>query len=122
MRWSGPADYFHYYWGGSRGKKHHCSCGYDNKCTNAKKYCNCDARSDKNTQDEGYLINKKHLPMNRIEFLDVNQKFGSKGRFTLGPLECSGEGECISIFDLLAIFQRSLDPSIFLFIFILGFA
>ena len=93
VRWLGPKNYFHYYWGGSKGKTDHCRCGIYNNCTDTSKYCNCDARSEKEATDEGFLTNKKHLPMKKIEFLDVNSNAGSKGRFSVGPLSCSGDGE-----------------------------
>lgn len=91
VRWLGPNYNFHYYWGGSNGKTDHCRCGVYNNCTDPSKYCNCDARSGKEATDEGALTNKKHLPMSRIEFLDVTSWKGSKGRFSIGSLKCSGD-------------------------------
>ena len=93
MRWLGSDYYFHYYWGGSNGKVNYCACGISNTCTDTSKYCNCDAHSAAKTNDEGYLTNKMHLPMQKIEFLDANSYTGAKGSFTLGPLICSGDGK-----------------------------
>eukprot|EP00795_Rhopilema_esculentum_P014487 gene14487-5549_t len=108
VRWLGPKNYFHYYWGGSKGKTNHCRCGIYNNCTDTSKYCNCDARSEKEATDEGFLTNKKHLPMKKIEFLDVNSNAGSKGRFSLGPLSCSGDAStdnAVSFRDAMAFLQ-----------------
>ena len=74
-----------------------------NNCTDPSKYCNCDARSEKEATDEGALTNKKHLPMWRIEFLDVSSWKGSKGRFSLGALKCSGDGEIILFTKLICV-------------------
>eukprot|EP00794_Sanderia_malayensis_P003730 gene3730-4252_t len=105
VRWVGSNDYFHYYWGGADGREMKCRCGVYNNCTDASKYCNCDARSSIETKDEGYLTVKKHLPMQQIEFLDVNSNDGSKGRFSIGPLVCSGDASkanAVSFRDSLA--------------------
>ena len=91
----GPNEYFHYYWGGANGRTDHCLCGVYNNCTDKSKYCNCDARSDKEAVDEGQLTNKKHLPMWTVEFLDVSSGKGSKGRFSIGALKCSGDGKTL---------------------------
>ncbi len=64
-----------------------------NNCSDTSKHCNCDARAATQAKDEGLLVDKKHLPMHKVEFLDVNSNEGSKGQFSIGPLICSGDGK-----------------------------
>lgn len=94
VQWMGFDDKLHYYWGGSGGKRGYCACGINRTCSNPQMNCNCDSeRFVQNLEDRGYLTIKEHLPVRRIDYLDVRSDTGKVGISTIGPLQCSGTGE-----------------------------
>ena len=69
-----------------------CACGVNNTCLpDKKKKCNCDARSNSWTKDEGFLTATDDLPVTQVVFRDVNPDKDSEANFTVGNLYCSGE-------------------------------
>ena len=82
-------DKLHFYWGGSGGKRGYCACGITRSCNDPSKHCNCDSlRFIRNLEDRGYLTIKKHLPVRRIDYFDVESESGKVGISSLGALEC----------------------------------
>ncbi|XP_068677964.1 contactin-associated protein-like 2 [Montipora foliosa] len=78
------------YWGGAEPGSKKCACGMQpSYCKHTHKYCNCDIKDRQWRVDEGYLRDKRTLPVTGLEF---NTK--SEGSyFTLGPLECWGNSD-----------------------------
>ncbi|XP_077968109.1 uncharacterized protein LOC120326421 [Styela clava] len=77
------------YWGGATSMRdNYCACGETGECIHNSKKCNCDNNDEGVvTQDEGYLTDKKTLPVKEMRFGDMG---GSTelGWHTLGELEC----------------------------------
>lgn len=66
-----------------------CSCSHNRTCEEPGQSCNCDANANKWFSDEGYYSGTQSLGITNMYFLqqkDLDED--SKGRITLGPLEC----------------------------------
>ena len=77
------------YWGGAEPGSKKCACGMTSTCKNTNKFCNCDNRDPQWRVDEGYLTDRRTLPVTGLEFSEKSK--GSK--FSLGPLECWGTSD-----------------------------
>nr|XP_039248885.1 contactin-associated protein-like 5 [Styela clava] len=77
------------YWGGATSMRNkYCACGETGECINNSYKCNCDNNSGNiMTQDEGYLTDKKTLPVKEMRFGDLGHN-NEHGWHTLGKLEC----------------------------------
>ncbi|XP_067118994.1 neurexin-4 isoform X3 [Centruroides vittatus] len=90
------------YWGGSLPGTRKCSCGLYGTCVNRNKWCNCDAEKNEWHIDEGEIIQKEYLPVRQLRFGDTGLTTDNKkGRYMLGPLECSGD----YLFDNIVTFR-----------------
>lgn len=90
--WISAGGVYQDYWGGAPPNLESCACGVNNTCLpDKKKKCNCDARSNNWTKDEGFLTATADLPVTQVVFRDVNPLKGSAANFTVGNLYCSGE-------------------------------
>ena len=90
--WVSAGGVYQDYWGGAPPNSESCACGVNNTCIpDKKKKCNCDARSNSWTKDEGFLTATADLPVTQVVFRDVNPLKGSEANFTVGNLYCSGE-------------------------------
>lgn len=66
-----------------------CLCSHNRTCEEPGQSCNCDANANKWFSDEGYYSGIQSLGITNMYFLqqkDLDED--SKGRLTLGPLEC----------------------------------
>lgn len=66
-----------------------CTCANNQTCEEPHQSCNCDANANKWFSDEGYYSGTQSLGITNMYFLqqkDLDED--SKGRMTLGPLEC----------------------------------
>ncbi|XP_078259443.1 contactin-associated protein-like 5 [Rhinoraja longicauda] len=88
--WNGRTNEKQVYWGGSSIGVQRCTCGLDGNCLDTSYYCNCDADSDKWTNDTGVLSHKDHLPVTQIIIGDTNRT-NSEAAYKLGPLRCHGD-------------------------------
>ena len=89
--WVSAGGVYQNYWGGAPPNSESCACGVNNTCLpDKKKKCNCDAKSNSWTKDEGFLTATADLPVTQVVFRDVNPK-NSEANFTVGNLHCSGE-------------------------------
>ena len=80
------------YWAGSSPGSRQCSCGLTGTCYDPYKGCNCDSLYHEWLQDVGNITQKEHLPVSALHFGDTGTPFDQKmGRFSLGPLVCSGD-------------------------------
>lgn len=79
------------YWGGAEPGSKKCACGMTEppSCAGRTKFCNCDMRDGTWRADEGYLRDKRALPVTALLF----HKKSKKSDFILGPLECWGNEE-----------------------------
>ena len=90
--WVSAGGVYQDYWGGAPPNSESCACGVNNTCLPDKnKKCNCDARSNSWTKDEGFLTATADLPVTQVVFRDVNPAKNSEANFTVGNLYCSGE-------------------------------
>ena len=90
--WVSAGGVYQDYWGGAPPNSESCACGVNNTCLADKnKKCNCDAKSNSWTKDEGFLTATADLPVTQVVFMDVNPVRGSEANFTVGNLYCSGE-------------------------------
>ena len=53
--------------------------------------CNCDTEDGSWHADKGFISDKNTLPVTKLRFGDTKDD-DSEGRYTLGPLECRGNG------------------------------
>lgn len=89
--WVSADGVYQDYWGGAPPNSESCACGVNNTCQPDKsKKCNCDARADVWTKDEGWLTATADLPVIQVVFKDVNPLQSSDANFTVGNLYCSG--------------------------------
>ncbi|KAL0271077.1 UNVERIFIED_CONTAM: hypothetical protein PYX00_008294 [Menopon gallinae] len=90
-RWNQKMDY----WGGALPGSRKCECGVLGKCnefTKPAKWCNCDAGFDGWAEDGGDITQMEHLPVKQVHFGDTGNPLDEKeGRYTLGPLICTGD-------------------------------
>lgn len=71
-----------------------CDCGILGSCEMPDKWCNCDSGLDTWLGDEGYLTDMTYLPVRELRIGDTGTVTDEKkGRFTLGPLVCSGDSK-----------------------------
>ncbi|EEC16133.1 neurexin IV, putative, partial [Ixodes scapularis] len=89
------------YWGGSVPGSRKCKCGLYGTCKDPQRYCNCDAGLEEWTMDGGELTDRDYLPVRQLRFGDTGSasllEDRKRGRYTLGPLDCQGDGECRSL-------------------------
>lgn len=66
-----------------------CPCSLNQTCEDPNQTCNCDIKEGKWFSDEGYYSSAQSLGITDMYFLQ-QKELGeeSKGRITLGPLEC----------------------------------
>ncbi|GIY78727.1 g-protein coupled receptor GRL101 [Caerostris darwini] len=85
VSWDGKPQYI---WGGAK-KNNTCGCA-ETGCRNPNHTCNCDdvPRFEWN-KDEGYLQDKKTLPVSEVRF-GYTFRTGQYGYHRIGPLECLG--------------------------------
>ena len=62
--------------------------------TNYKSQCNCDAGAEAWTEDSGHLTDKRHLPVTKLNFGNLDKE-GQEARLELGPLYCTGQEEVV---------------------------
>ena len=76
------------YWGGAEPGSKRCACGMTDppSCTIKTRFCNCDVLGETWRVDDGYLSDKRTLPVTGFLFA----KKSMKSKFALGPLECWG--------------------------------
>lgn len=80
------------YWGGALPGSQKCECGVVGQCTDPRKACNCDSGLEAWTSDGGDITQMEHLPVKQVRFGDTGHPLDDKeGRYTLGPLICSGD-------------------------------
>nr|XP_039248504.1 uncharacterized protein LOC120326310 [Styela clava] len=77
-----------YYWGGATPGSNMCACGETGSCADKNEVCNCDADSEAWLYDQGFLKDKNVLPVSQINFGDVSEDNGERGKSTVGPLYC----------------------------------
>ena len=77
------------YWGGAEPRSKKCACGMTLTCESTNKFCNCDNKDPQWRVDEGYLTDKRTLPVTGFEF----SKKSKDSYFALGPLECWGTSD-----------------------------
>lgn len=97
------------YWGGAEPGSKKCACGMPkpSACKDTYKFCNCDNRDRQWRVDEGYLTDKRTLPVTELEFSTKSKD----SYFALGPLECWGtsdQGEISTIKPKLN--ELKIDP------------
>ncbi|XP_053986437.1 neurexin-4 isoform X1 [Hylaeus anthracinus] len=81
------------YWGGALPGSRKCECGILGNCVDPTKWCNCDAELDGPLEDSGDITEKEYLPVKQLRFGDTGTPVDEKkGRYTLGPLICEGDG------------------------------
>ncbi|XP_052057007.1 contactin-associated protein like 5-3 isoform X2 [Apodemus sylvaticus] len=88
--WIGRSNEKHPYWGGSVPGVQQCGCGLEESCMDSRHFCNCDAGTDKWTNDTGFLSFKDHLPVTQIIITDTNRS-KSESAWRIGPLRCYGD-------------------------------
>ncbi|CAG0892829.1 unnamed protein product [Cyprideis torosa] len=87
-RWNQKMDY----WGGGLPGSFKCECGVYGRCQDPEKWCNCDSGFEMWLEDKGYIIHKEYLPISKLRIGDTGDHLdGKQGKYTLGPLECSGD-------------------------------
>eukprot|EP00795_Rhopilema_esculentum_P007003 gene7003-biopygen8429 len=64
-----------------------CSCGITNSCALSSEQCNCDANDSAWRFDEGYVTEKKRLPLTEVRLGDTGDS-GEEGAHTIGKLYC----------------------------------
>eukprot|EP00795_Rhopilema_esculentum_P007005 gene7005-biopygen8431 len=74
------------YFGGGPADGTGCSCGITNTCSGGKK-CNCDSNREEWLFDEGYVTEKRRLPLTGVTLGDTNGRI-EEGAHTIGPLLC----------------------------------
>nr|XP_040229697.2 neurexin-4 isoform X1 [Anopheles coluzzii] len=80
------------YWAGALPGSRKCQCGVVGDCIDPTKWCNCDANSLDWQEDGGDIREKEYLPVRGLRFGDTGTPVDEKlGRYTLGPLRCSGD-------------------------------
>lgn len=91
MNWIGGDSRAHEYWN-QRGIYGKCQCAIgENSCVNNKK-CNCDNFDTVFRSDLTELSIKEHLPIIRINAMNISSLLGSSAKLRVGPLICSGFG------------------------------
>uniref|UniRef100_A0A182XZ17 L-aminoadipate-semialdehyde dehydrogenase-phosphopantetheinyl transferase n=1 Tax=Anopheles stephensi TaxID=30069 RepID=A0A182XZ17_ANOST len=80
------------YWAGALPGSRKCQCGVVGNCIDPTKWCNCDSNSLDWQEDGGDIREKEYLPVRGLRFGDTGTPVDEKlGRYTLGPLRCSGD-------------------------------
>ncbi|XP_053677139.1 neurexin-4 [Anopheles nili] len=80
------------YWAGALPGSRKCQCGVVGNCVDPTKWCNCDSNSLDWQEDGGDIREKEYLPVRGLRFGDTGTPVDEKlGRYTLGPLRCSGD-------------------------------
>lgn len=85
-------DWFCSDWGGAPTNSGLCACGTRGVCANDTSLaCHCDARSDVELIDEGYLIDKTVLPVSRVCIGAENATVNAtrQAAYYVRKLECS---------------------------------
>ena len=57
-------------------------------CALTSELCNCDSNFGQWLYDEGYITDKQRLPLTEVRLGDTGHQ-GEKGKFSVGPLECT---------------------------------
>ncbi|XP_058066107.1 neurexin-4 [Anopheles bellator] len=90
------------YWAGALPGSRKCQCGVVGDCADPTKWCNCDSNSLEWLEDGGDIREKEYLPVRGLRFGDTGTPVDEKlGRYTLGPLRCSGD----SLFNNMVTFR-----------------
>ncbi|XP_072296731.1 contactin-associated protein-like 2 [Eucyclogobius newberryi] len=108
--WVGRSNERHSYWGGSGPGIQKCSCGIEHNCTNAARFCHCDADLRAWKEDAGLLAYKEHLPVSAVEVGDTGRA-GSEAKLTVGPLRCRGDKHFWNSASFLSPAAHMLFPS-----------
>ncbi|KAI9559378.1 neurexin IV [Daphnia sinensis] len=86
-----------YFWTGTFEKGvHACQCSIDGNCVDASVMCNCDATAPTPLADQGFITDKKILPVTRLNFGRTQFEISS-GVHTLGRFECSGRADVAQV-------------------------
>ena len=67
-----------------------CKCGITRSCANPQRLCNCDANDNVLRHDEGYITDKRRLPLTEVRLGDTGSA-NEWGSYTIGPLLCKEE-------------------------------
>ena len=63
------------HWGGVTEDGEGCACGVNDTCVRKDILCNCDFRNNKWMEDSGYLMDKKYLPLTRLDVTAINDGY-----------------------------------------------
>ncbi|KZS14838.1 putative Neurexin IV [Daphnia magna] len=86
-----------YFWTRSFEKGiHACQCSIDGNCVDASVLCNCDATAPTPLADQGFITDKRILPITRLNFGRTQFEISS-GVHTLGKFECSGRADVAQV-------------------------
>ncbi|KZS14837.1 Contactin associated protein 1-like protein [Daphnia magna] len=94
--WSDRHGNPQYFWAGSNASAHTCQCSIDQSCVDATAKCNCDSTSPMQLTDQGFVTDKKVLPVTRLSFGRTQFEISS-GVHTLGRFECFGQAKSAGI-------------------------
>ncbi|XP_071951340.1 neurexin-4-like [Antedon mediterranea] len=76
-----------YNWAGAPINSSMCACGVEGSCADRSLACNCDSNDNVVRVDEGYVMDKRYLPLSAIRLGDTGGRLET-GKLTLGELEC----------------------------------
>ncbi|XP_013394198.1 uncharacterized protein LOC106161718 [Lingula anatina] len=77
-------------WGGAPTNSSMCACAEQGRCDDPKKPCNCLINDAIWRSDEGYLEDKRYLPVKQVYVRDTNNDIESAS-LTVKGMECYGE-------------------------------
>lgn len=78
------------YWGGADPSIRGCACGKTGTCAFPDKLCNCDSNDNIWRTDDGFLRDKRALPIKAVYFGDTNNFPLEMAYHSIGKLRCRG--------------------------------
>lgn len=88
VRWYSRSGLLRNYWSGSQDNRRTCKCGINKTCASPKVLCNCDIMDKRWRYDDGYIDDKKDLPISKIRV--SRHKTSTPSSFQIGMLKCTG--------------------------------
>ncbi|XP_040209436.1 uncharacterized protein LOC120940562 isoform X2 [Rana temporaria] len=81
------------YWGGADPSVRGCACGKTGTCAFPDKLCNCDSNDNIWRTDDGFLRDKRALPIKAVYFGDTNNFPLEMAYHSIGKLRCRGRAK-----------------------------
>ncbi|XP_013419376.1 contactin-associated protein-like 5 [Lingula anatina] len=76
-------------WGGAPTNSSQCACGVQGRCDKSGRDCNCNINDYEWRSDEGYLDDKRYLPVKQVSVRDVDGE-EEIASLMVKPMECYG--------------------------------